>query len=200
MEHFGHKIITYGSILPNIKKIKEEKEEFFNKKEALKKDIKDIINKLNNLLYIIDDYFGIYEDIINSYGNKKRNYFLLQNIHDFSKFNKVFIQDINKIIEEKNIFDKIKNIVDIYNKSTEIDNNYYISVDKKNKNEQVSNKELNDINNELQKNDDKKDHKINNEIDIKEKDTKKEELDIKEKKELKDDSKNGDNKKKMYWK
>ena len=123
MEHSGHKIITYGSILPNIKKIKEEKEEFNNRKEALKEDIREIVNKLNKLIYIIDDYYGIYEDVLNSYGNKKRNYFLLQNIHDINKFNKDFIQNMNKILQEKNIFNKIKNIIDIYKDSTEADNN-----------------------------------------------------------------------------
>ena len=117
MEHTGHKIITYGSILPNIKKIKEEKDEFYNKKEALKKDIKDIINKLNNLIYTMDDYFEIYEDIINSYGNKKRNYSILQNIHDMKKFNDNFIQDVNKILEEKNIFNKFQKIINMHDKS-----------------------------------------------------------------------------------
>ena len=134
--------------MPNIKKIKEEKEEFFNKKEALKKDIKEIINKLNNLIYIIDDYFGIYEDIIQSYGNKKRNYFLLQNIHDFNKFNIDFIQDINKIIEEKNIFNKIKNVIDINNKSTGVINKNNIPIEEKNINNKITNKELNIVENE----------------------------------------------------
>ena len=202
MEHAGHKIITYGSILPNIKKIKEEKEEFFNKKEALKKDIKEIINKLNNLIYIIDDYFGIYEDIIQSYGNKKRNYFLLQNIHDFNKFNIDFIQDINNIIEEKNIFNKIKNVIDIYNKSTGVINKNNIPIEEKNINNKITNKELNIVENESQKNTDK----INSEIDIKErnnnddhKDKKsvlKEGLNTEEKKESQDEKKTGENKNK----
>ena len=97
MEHNGHKIITYGSILPNVKEVKEETNNFNIKKEELKNNIKEIINKLNNLINSIDNYFSIYQDILNSYNNKKRNYFLLQNIHDMIKFNKNIIEDLNKI-------------------------------------------------------------------------------------------------------
>ena len=120
MEHSGHKNITYGSILPNLKKIQEEKNEFFNKKEALKSDINDIIDKLKNLINNIDNYFAIYEDIINSYGNKKRNYFLLQNIHDMTKFNNSFITDFDSILKEKDIHKKTSNIIDIYYKFSQV--------------------------------------------------------------------------------
>ena len=122
-EHNEHKIISYGSIFPNIKKIKDETSNFNDKKEIFKNDIKNIIEKLNNLIYTIDNYWGIYEDIINSYGNKKRNYFLLQNINDMIKFNNDFIKDIDKTINEKNISIKINNMINIYNqmKITDLD-------------------------------------------------------------------------------
>ena len=81
-EHNGHKIVTYGSIFPNLNKLKEETNNFNSKKEGLKNDIKGVINKLNYLLETLDNYYEIYEDVINCYGNKKRNYSLLQNIHD----------------------------------------------------------------------------------------------------------------------
>jgi len=71
-EHNEHKIISYGSIFPNIKKIKYETSNFNDKKEAFKNDIKNIIEKLNTLIYTLDNYWGIYEDIINSYGNKNK--------------------------------------------------------------------------------------------------------------------------------
>ena len=63
----------------------------------------------------MDNYWGIYEDIINNYGNKKRNYFLLQNINDMIKFNKDITKDIDKIINEKNISMKINSMINIYN-------------------------------------------------------------------------------------
>ena len=123
MEHGEHKVTSYGSILPNLKKVKEENSNLFNKKEQFKNDIKEIINKLNNLIENIDSYFKIYEDIINSYGNKKRNYYLLKNIHDISLFNNNFIQDMNKIINEIDLKHKINNIIDIYNKINNINEN-----------------------------------------------------------------------------
>ena len=56
-QHNGHKIISYGSIFPDIKKIKEKVNDFISKKEAFKNDIKNIINKLNILMDTIDKYF-----------------------------------------------------------------------------------------------------------------------------------------------
>ena len=40
-------------------------------KESFKKEIKDINDKMNNLMYNLDNYFDIYKYKINSYGNKK---------------------------------------------------------------------------------------------------------------------------------
>jgi len=120
-QHKGHKIISYGSIFPDIKKIKEKVNVFISKKEAFINDIKNIINKLNILMDTIDKYFEINEDIIKCFGNKKRNYFLLQNINDMIRFNDNFMQDLNKIINEKNICHKFENIIDIYNKMNQKD-------------------------------------------------------------------------------
>ena len=119
MEHSDHKIITYGSILPNMNKIKEEAKEFYNKKELFKKYDEDIIIKLNNLMHIIDDYVSIYKGIINSYENKKRNYFLLQNIKEITNFNDNFIEKMNKISQTNNIFTKLNVIINIYYKASE---------------------------------------------------------------------------------
>ena len=162
MEHEGHKIITYGSILPNVKKVKEETNNFNVKKEELKNDIKSIIYKLNNLIDSIDNYYGIYQGIINSYGNKKRNYFLLQNINDMIQFNNNIIEDINKIVNEKNISIKINSMLDIYTKINE-SNNESSTIENNSKSKdiiKIENKEVNDPkekeNNSNDKNKDKK--------------------------------------------
>jgi len=109
MKHKDHKIITYGSIMTEVEKMKEEANNFISKKDSIKNEIKDIINKLNNLINTLDNYFGIYQDIINSQGKKKRNYFLLKNIQDMLDFNNNIIQDLNQIY-------KIDKMMDIYNK------------------------------------------------------------------------------------
>ena len=133
-EHSNHETISYGSILPNLENIKEETNNFNEKKEAFKNDIREIINKLNNLIYTIDNYFEIYQDIINSYAKKKRNYSLLQNINEISKCNEAIIKDINEITNEKNIYEKIKGMITIYNKSIEINKSH-------NKNNELPKKE-----------------------------------------------------------
>ena len=103
-EHEGHKIITYGSILPNIKKIKEETNIFKDKIDDFKKEIEEVINKLNQLITSFDNYFHIYEDIIDIINIKKRNYSLIQNIHEALRFNSIVIQDISQLINDKKIF------------------------------------------------------------------------------------------------
>ena len=121
MEHENHKIIYY--IPPNLKKIKEEGDNLFNQKEELKSEINNIIMKLNNLIDMIDNYYEIYDDIIKSYGHKKRNYYLLQNIENITKFNSDFIKDIYKIINEKEFSYKIKNIFEMHDKMNSINDN-----------------------------------------------------------------------------
>ena len=114
IDHEGHKINYY--IAPNIKKIKEEGNNLNNRKEELKNEIKNIIIKLNDFMAMIDNYYSIYNDIINSYGNKRRNYLLLQNIDDITKFTNYFIKDINQIINEKKTINKIIDIFQLYDK------------------------------------------------------------------------------------
>ena len=90
----------------------------------------------------MDKYFEINEDIIKCYGNKKRNYSLLQNINDMDRFNDNVMRDLNKIINENNICHKIENIIDIYNKMNQKDykNNIKLSeIENNNDNKQQKN-------------------------------------------------------------
>lgn len=122
MEQKEHEIISYGTILPDVSKIKEETKNFCDKKEKLKNEIKEIIQKLNNLVNILDKYYGIYIDIINSYDKKKRNHSLLQNIDNITKNTNEIIEDINQIINKENINEKLKDMFNIYDKMTILNN------------------------------------------------------------------------------
>ena len=153
-KHKGHKIITYGSIIPEAEIIKEEVDKFISKKESFKCEIKDIISKLNNLINTLDNYFKLYQDIILCYEKKKRNYFLLKNVHDMMKNNNFIIEDIIQIINEKCIKNKIDKIFDIYikmNLSSEKENicisNAEENVLKDKKNDEEFNTKLNIENN-----------------------------------------------------
>ena len=153
-EHNAHKTVTYGSIFPNVDKIKEETNNFKIKKEGLKNEIKDIINKLNDIIYTLDNYYKIFEDVVNSYGNKKRNYSLLQNINDMIQFNNKIILDINAIINEKNYINKINNIYNIYDKMNILNKANQIYEELKNEfNKNINLIEKNEIINYFIKND-----------------------------------------------
>ena len=115
-EHNGHKLTSYGGIMPNINNLKNKANDFYNKIIEFKNNISKIINKLNDLMYDVDNYLEIFKDIINSYENKKRNYSILQNINEIIKYNDIFIQDLNKIIDEKNINNKFTDTINLYNK------------------------------------------------------------------------------------
>ena len=124
-EHSVHKIISYEGIISQIPK-EDENNIFIEKIEFLKDNIKEINNKLFNLICSIDNFFDIYKDIINSNSeNSKKNYFLLQNINEINEFKNCFISDINKIIEEKNVFHKINYMMDLYNKFNLSNDIYY---------------------------------------------------------------------------
>ena len=125
-EHKWHKIIPYEEVILNASKEKGEDNIFFDKKEALKKDIKDIINKLFNLISSIDNCFDIYEDITkNNIEKNRQNYFLLHNLIELKKLKNVFISDMNKIIDEKNLFNKVNYMIDLYNKMNLSNDIYY---------------------------------------------------------------------------
>jgi len=117
-EHKNHKSIYYGDILPDIN---DEIKEYIDK---LKKEIEDIKNKLNNIMNNIMDniniYYNIYNNIIDNYKKKRKNYEILQNINEFNNYNKIIIKDIKEIINDKDINNKLKNIINIYNKINKI--------------------------------------------------------------------------------
>ena len=120
-EHKNHKSINYGDILPNIN---DEIKEYIDK---LKNEIEDIKNKLNNIMEYIDIYYNIYTNIINNYKKNKKNYESIQNINEFNDYNKIITKDIVQIIKEKDINNKFKRIMNIFNKiNTNNSNNYII--------------------------------------------------------------------------
>ena len=108
--------ISLRELKPNIEekknillKIKIEVDYFNN-------EIKNIINKLNDLINIMNIYYEIYNDIINNYETKNRNYSILSNIKEIDINNNNIFEDVEKINSIKGINDKIINIVELYNK------------------------------------------------------------------------------------
>ena len=77
-------------------------------------NIKEIINKLNEMINIMNIYYEINNNIINNYEKKNRNYQVLQNIKQININNEIYnkLKNINKMT---NIKDKLYNIIDFYN-------------------------------------------------------------------------------------
>ena len=113
--HKNHKNIIFSDILI-------KKDELIKKKNELKiiidkfnSEIRILINILNEVSNKINIYYKIYEDIINNYENKNRNYEIIYNINQIQN-NNTIIDELNKVIESNEILEKFNNIFNIYKK------------------------------------------------------------------------------------
>ena len=120
-EHAGHKLISFGEIVPDKEDLKEKLNAFRNKINEFKKDIKDIMKNLNNLIENLDIYVDIYEKMIINFEKKYRNYPILQNFIDINQNNIIIMENINKIINNKNIKNKFNDMIDIYSQMINIE-------------------------------------------------------------------------------
>ena len=109
-----HKIINYENILPDDDEIKEELNIFRNKIDKLNEDINKIIKMLKDISEEMEIYYKINYDLLNNYELQKRNYHILKNIN-FIK-NNININDIDEIINNNNINSKFNNLLNIYEK------------------------------------------------------------------------------------
>ena len=119
-KHKNHDIIYLGDILPNKEKsvnILKELKEYIDKFNV---DIRNIINKLNQVRENTNTYYNIAYDIIHNYEIQNINYHLLQNINELNNFNNIILKDIKEVINNDNICDKVYNIINIYNKMNDI--------------------------------------------------------------------------------
>ena len=145
-EHDNHETISFGKIIPNKEKIKNNMKEFKNKIDLFNKNIKEIINKLNKIIINIEILYKIYEDILKN--NNFKNYENLHNLNNIKE--EIYIKDLNEIIEDNNMNNKFKNLMNIHDKimniePIEINNNLNINGDFM-ENLSLNNNNLNDNN------------------------------------------------------
>ena len=151
--HNNHNKISLVEMLPDKNKLEEDKNNLKIIIDKFKSDIHEIIDKLKNVIYYIDSYYNIYNEIISGYEIQKRNYQILHNINYINKFNNNFINKLNIIINDNNIYSKFENLIYIYNKINSDDKVLNISYKEKIKKYKNEIKELkakyeNDINNQ----------------------------------------------------
>ena len=111
--HKDHKIILFMHILPKKDDLMQKKEELKSTVNLFNSQIRALISILNDVKKKINIYYKIYEDMINNYNNKKRNYEIIYNLIQLQ--NNKIQDELNKIIES-NIIDKYKSIFNIYQK------------------------------------------------------------------------------------
>ena len=125
-------IINYDDILPDIDIIKENEIKLRNLIDNLNNDIKNIIKELNKVNENMEIYYNLYKGIIDIYENNK-NYEIIKNINEINNNN--IIKDLEEIKNNNTINDKVKKILNIY--------------DKMNNNFNKMNNDLNKMNNNL---------------------------------------------------
>ena len=111
--HLNHDT-EYYKLIPDKDKIIDELNSLRKLINEMKIYLNEIINEIKTVIENIEVYYNICSDYINSYNIKNRNYELLINMNDL--INKDIINDINYIINDKNISHKFNKIIEIYNK------------------------------------------------------------------------------------
>ena len=124
--HKEHKRIFFVDILPKKEELIEKMSQVKSIIDNFISEIKVLKSRLNEVKNKIAIYYKIYEDLINNYDNKNRNYEIIYNITQLQNNN--IYQELKQIIRCDNIIEKYKNINDIYTKmnNNEVDIIYNI--------------------------------------------------------------------------
>ena len=123
-----HEIIEYQSIIPDTNKIEEELNELRKNIDLINENINDVINKLQNLKQKMETFYQINNDIYKNYDIQKKSYQNFKNVNDISEFIKMF--NLNKILNNNNIGDKISNLLYIFDKMVTKNDNHDIFIQK----------------------------------------------------------------------
>ena len=143
----NHYIISYKSIIQKENITKNNINELRLKIDNLKKEKSKITNKLNeisiNKMNEVINYFeliySISYNVIKKFDIKNKNYQLLMSIKNLNQFDIKIIKDIDNIINEKKIENKISLISTIYEKITS--NKQLGNLSKKENNQKITDKE-----------------------------------------------------------
>ena len=130
-----HKRIDYKLIIPNKNKINQKIIELRKKIDKINHFITDTIEKLKKVTEKMEIFYQINYDILNNINFQNKNYQILQNINEIS--NNIELSNIDKIINEKNISDKISELLKTYDKMVNKEENHDI-FQKKEINKKVS--------------------------------------------------------------
>ena len=114
--HDKHALINFGNILPDIKQANINIIELKNKIESFNTIIDKLINKLLKVKESINSFYEINEKILNCLNNNKINYEVLFNYNIIHENENKILNDINNILKNININERLKYINEIYQK------------------------------------------------------------------------------------
>ena len=115
--HTEHKIASYNEMTINIEDLKHSLGTIKNHILTLDKVIESIKYNLDGTKRIYDRYYKIANNILNifeTFNKKLKNYKILRTIRNLTISNKQIIDDLNKIIEEKDLPTKSLLIIETY--------------------------------------------------------------------------------------
>ena len=130
-DHSEHKYTFFSEIIPKKTEIQEFQINIENTKVLIDQFNEDFNFNLDsnetknyfkeifsNFINVVKNNFNLYyeikKNIIDNFNNNKsKNYEMIMNLKEISNFNDI-IQDINLIINEKNIKNKLQNLVKVY--------------------------------------------------------------------------------------
>ena len=118
----NHNKIDYRIIFPKKSKINEKIIELRNKIDKIKIFITDIIEKLKKVMEKMDIFYQINYNILNDNKLQNKNYQILQNINEIS--NNIEISNVDKIINEENISNKISELLKVFDKMVNKEENH----------------------------------------------------------------------------
>ena len=114
-DHSQHEVIPFSKLMKNKNELIKHNTNLKKDVDNFKKIINDITEKLNKVRDNIDIYFDINKMLINSTKRTYRNYEELVSINEINN-NNTIQADINSIINENNINNQIKGIMEMYKK------------------------------------------------------------------------------------
>ena len=119
--HIKHDQENFGGLFLDVEKFEYQMKNLEKTIGKFKDNIQKIIQKLNNIINLMDEYYNMSNKIFNNYKdqdkNKNRNYHILKNINHIDIHNKNIMNEINRINNESNIYNKIKYILELFDQN-----------------------------------------------------------------------------------
>ena len=118
-DHNNHNVISLGSVMPDINKLNENKNELRSLIDKYKVGIQEIKNKLDDDINDMEAYYTLYLRLVEGYEIQNRNYQVLQNLNDLNKYNDDLLKNLKGFNDEENIHSKLAYLLYLYSDKNE---------------------------------------------------------------------------------